>query len=122
VPTPPSPTPALGCPVCGALLYPYGYGPESHIRWHLYNGSLGDWEPDLATAEVIRRQRAVVVDVADEAPTTRLPPIGETVRRRPPVPPAVRELKGPELLRALADELDRDGLSIADLDTEGDDQ
>jgi hypothetical protein len=52
----------------------------------------------------------------DDAPTAKLPPIGETVRRRPPVPPAVRELRGPELLRALADELDRDGLSIEDLD------
>lgn len=45
----------------------------------------------------------------DDAPTVRLPPIGATVRRRPP-PPSVRELKGAELLRALAEELDREGL------------
>jgi hypothetical protein len=51
---------------------------------------------------------------ADDAPTERLPPIGSTVRRRPPVP-NVRELQGPELLRALADELDRDGYTTDDL-------
>jgi hypothetical protein len=41
----------------------------------------------------------------DDAPTAKLPPITETVRRRPPVP-HVRELKGAELLRALAAELE----------------
>lgn len=47
--------------------------------------------------------------------TRPLPPIGETVRRRPPVPAPVRELKGSALLRALADELDADGLGGEDL-------
>lgn len=52
---------------------------------------------------------------AEGPPTVRLPPITETVRRRPPVPTNVRELRGAELLRALADELDRDGLSGEEL-------
>lgn len=52
---------------------------------------------------------------AEDPPTERLPPIGETVRRRPPVPAPVRELKGSALLRALADELDADGLGGEDL-------
>jgi hypothetical protein len=44
----------------------------------------------------------------DGAPTAKLPPLGVTVRRRPPVPPpaVVEELTGPELLRALARELE----------------
>jgi hypothetical protein len=37
----------------------------------------------------------------DDAPTAKLPPITDTIRRRPPVPD-VRELKGAELLEALA--------------------
>lgn len=43
----------------------------------------------------------------DHAPTVKFPPIRETVLRRPP-PPTVRELKGAELLRALADEMEQD--------------
>jgi hypothetical protein len=86
------------CTGCGAVTTVYAAG--THRAWHELNGHRFNSAPAPG----------------DDAPTTRLPPIGETVRRRPPVPPAVRELKGPELLRALADELDRDGLSIADLD------
>jgi hypothetical protein len=41
--------------------------------------------------------------------TRPLPPIGQTVRRRPPVPGNVSELSGSALLRALADEMDRNG-------------
>jgi hypothetical protein len=59
--------------------------------------------------------RAYWTTKGDEGPATvRLPPIGETVRRRPPVPP-VQELRGSELLRALADELDRDDLGGEEL-------
>ena len=50
----------------------------------------------------------------DDAPTERIPPIRDTVRRRPPVPD-VRELRGAELLHALAEQLDRDGFSLDDL-------
>jgi hypothetical protein len=46
--------------------------------------------------------------------TRPFPPIGQTIRRRPPVP-GIRELRGSELLRVLADELDRDGLGGEDL-------
>jgi hypothetical protein len=46
---------------------------------------------------------------ASEPPTQRMAPIRDTVLRRPPAV-EVRELRGPELLRALADELDREGL------------
>lgn len=52
----------------------------------------------------------VLFDAYDVEPkTVRMPAIGKTVRRRPPVP-NVRELRGSELLRALADELDREEL------------
>jgi hypothetical protein len=51
---------------------------------------------------------------ADDAPTERIPPIRDTVRRRPPVPD-IRELRGAELLHALGDALERDGLSLDDL-------
>jgi hypothetical protein len=50
---------------------------------------------------------------ADDFPTAKLPPIRDTVLRRPP-PPAVRELTGRELLLALAEEL------RGDLDDEDD--
>lgn len=53
----------------------------------------------------------------DESPTERMAPIRETVLRRPP-PPEVRELKGAELLRALADAIaddpDVDGEDLDD--------
>jgi hypothetical protein len=94
-------------------------------EWIIANDDAGPsawWlRPDHTHELLADLDRMAATAHADEAPTQKLPPIGETVRRRPPVPPAVRELKGPELLRALADELDRDGLSIADLDTEDDD-
>jgi hypothetical protein len=56
--------------------------------------------------------------------TRPFPPIGGTVRRRPPVPPPaeVKDLQGAELLRALADEMERQGFDVADLDDDGADQ
>jgi hypothetical protein len=58
--------------------------------------------------------RAYWSTVRDEGPpTVRLPPITETVRRRPPVPD-VRELTGPELLRAIAVELEREATDLED--------
>lgn len=42
---------------------------------------------------------------ADDAPTAKLPPVRERIL--PPLP-GVRELKGAELLRALADAMDED--------------
>jgi len=44
---------------------------------------------------------------ADDFPTAKLPPIRETVLRRPPAP-VVRQLERAELLRALAAEIERD--------------
>lgn len=46
---------------------------------------------------------------ADEDPTQKLPPLRDSVFRRPPPPPAVRELTRGELLRALAEEIAADG-------------
>jgi hypothetical protein len=77
------------CTTCGAVTTRFYL--DDHKRWH----------------EEHHHRRA-----PDE--TLRLPPIGDTVRRRPPVP-GVRDLKGAELLRALADELE------ADADVDGDD-
>lgn len=44
----------------------------------------------------------------DEDPTQKLPPLRDSVFRRPP-PPQVRELTRAELLRALAEEIVADG-------------
>jgi hypothetical protein len=55
--------------------------------------------------------RAYWSPAGDGPPTVRLPPITDTVRRRPPVPD-VRELRGPELLDALADELRREAAEL----------
>jgi hypothetical protein len=90
------------CPVCGAAVAVSGPLYRRHLDWHTATGT------DYAGA-------------LEE--TMRLPPIGETVRRRPPVPPPaeVRELKGSELLRALARELDREDLEELDREDQGDD-
>lgn len=42
----------------------------------------------------------------DDAPTLQLPPMRERIL--PPLPPTVRDLKGAELLLALAEELQRE--------------
>lgn len=106
--------PPHACPICAALLLSDALW--THVDWHAKTDTLNGWTGEAAV-RVIRDNAAAVAALAvdeDDAPTLQLPPIGETVRRRPPVP-NVRELKGPELLRALADELDRDGLSVDDL-------
>lgn len=51
----------------------------------------------------------------DDAPTAKLPPITDTVRRRPPPPRALSEMKGAELLHAILDAIE------ADPDTAGED-
>jgi hypothetical protein len=92
-------TPPEPCSQCGALMG----DPARHAAWH---AAL------LAELSGVPQPAGRLDD--DDRPTAKLPPIRETVLRRPPA--AVRELKGPELLRALADELDREGLSVEDLD------
>jgi hypothetical protein len=105
MPTPPA------CPVCGAVLAAARV--DDHVDWHSATQTLDGWT--IPGALYALRQDAGDVDEHPAtAQTMRLPPIGDTVRRRPPVP-GVRELKGAELLRALADELD------ADDDVDGDD-
>lgn len=78
----------IACTMCGAVTTRFLL--NDHHQWHRENG---------------HRPVGVAAPALDE--TLRLPPIGDTVRRRPPAP-GVRELKGAELLRALADELDAD--------------
>lgn len=63
---------------------------------------------------------AALPDVED-ASTQKLPPIRETVLRRPP-PPQVRELSGAELLRALAAEIEKDLDPSVTGDEKGSDQ
>jgi hypothetical protein len=95
------------CPVCFAAVPVSGPLFRQHIAWHELNDNM-----------------PVRLPAGDDpAETMRLPPIGETVRRRPPVPPpaVVRELKGAELLRALATELDREDLEELDREDQGDD-
>ena len=85
----------LPCPVCGAVL---GLDPadvDRHLKWHASTTTLDGWTVAGATF-------ALQSGWEDDAPTAKLPPVRETVLRRPP-PPEVRDLKGAELLRALAD-------------------
>lgn len=88
------------CPVCGAAVAVTGPLYRQHIAWHEATGTGSGPQPNPAHA-------------GDDAPTQKFPPIRETVFRRPP-PPAVRELRGAELLRALADELAREGEDLDD--------
>lgn len=92
----------IPCPVCGAALQQLAARP--HITWHLATHSLNGWEPDDALGRLVFLFDAPAADDDPGAATAKLPPIRETVLRRPP-PPEVRELKGPELLRALADQI-----------------
>lgn len=93
------------CPICGAAVAITGPIYRQHIKWHdETRTNLGP-----AAAEALHYASHAADD--DDAPTVQFPPIRETVLRRPP-PPAVRELRGAELLMALAEELakaDRDG-------------
>ncbi len=110
------------CPVCGALLGPPAHGlPELHAEWHYATRTLNGWSVDGLVSQV-REQvgLAMLAAAGDDAPTAKLPPITDTVRRRPPVPPpaVVRELRGADLLRALAQQLeheDPDELAREDL-------
>jgi hypothetical protein len=94
------------CPECGALLGDVA----EHSRWHREQSEI--LVRLLRASDAARHLTAAAAD--DDRPTAKLPPIRETVLRRPPA--AVRELKGPELLRALADAMDADGLDVEDLD------
>lgn len=91
------------CPVCGAAVAVTGPLYRQHIAWHQLNDSM---------------------PADDESPTQKFPPIRETVLRRPPVPPPaeVRDLRGAELLRALARELDREDLAELDREDQADDE
>lgn len=103
----------ITCPICGASVSAEADVPLSHIGWHDSTGTLCDWTLQLAVDAMRDRQQAAGrirhgapawTLPADDAPTAKLPPVGQTVRRRPPVP-NVRELRGRELLLALAEEL-----------------
>jgi hypothetical protein len=95
------------CPVCAAAVPVTGPLYRLHIAWHEATGT------NVPPAGVGR------VTDDDDAPTVQFPPIRETVLRRPP-PPAVRELRGSELLLALAEELGKAERAGEDLDDEPD--
>lgn len=92
------------CPVCYVALIRGGQAEAmragGHIDWHAATDTLSHWTEDAAREELQR-----LLDVRANDDTVQLPPITDTVRRRPPVP-GVRELQGAALLRALAAELD----------------
>jgi hypothetical protein len=73
-----------------------------------YLWGLGATETVIVIDPAFTRQ-VLGVQVPMDDQTRPFPPIGTTVRRRPPVPPAaqIQELTGADLLRALADELER---------------
>lgn len=105
--------PPLPCPACAALVMDDDAHIEQHVTWHEGTKTLGPKHGSYATAAGLRAgfremRQAVALVAADDAPTAKLPPIGATIRRRPPVPATARELKGAELLRALADAIDDD--------------
>jgi hypothetical protein len=120
LPTPPAPAPFLACPTCGAVVLDDPAHVEQHVTWHEGTKTLGPKHGAYATAQGLRdgfetmRQASAAFAADEDAPTTRIPALRETVRRRPPVPD-VRELRGAELLHALGDALERDGLSLDDL-------
>lgn len=95
------------CPVCGAVIPERGAGLETHLGWHMATRTLADWTVPGARGRIMQNAENYVRVDEDDHPTAKLPPYRETVLRRPPVPD-VRELKGAELLRALASEIERD--------------
>lgn len=98
----------IECPVCGATVARDAV--RRHVSWHIETDTLLRWRPSEAVDQAEARAdiRATFAQLAgdqDEAPTQKFPALGgPTVFRRPP-PPPVRELRGPELLRAIAEEL-----------------
>lgn len=82
-----------------------------------YLWGLGATECVIVLDPAYTRQAVGVHPLLDDR-TRPFPPIGATVRRRPPVPPAVERLQGAELLRALADAIDAD--SVTGDETAGD--
>lgn len=122
--------PPLPCPACAALIEDNTGHIEQHVTWHEGTKTLGPKHGSYATAaglrDGFREMRAAVELVtrqADDTPTTRLPPIRETVgvRRRPPVP-VVRDLNDrAELLRAMATELAQELQELEDDTTQADD-
>lgn len=110
------------CPVCGADVKPDAVA--RHLTWHEQTRTLNRWTFDAAMERAAVRSSVPIPDPDyDDAPTQKFPPIGETLRRRPPVPPPaeVRELRGAELLRALAGALEREDLAELDREDQGDD-
>jgi hypothetical protein len=85
-----------------------------------YLWGLGATECVIVLDPAYTRQ-AVGVQPFDDR-TRPFPPIGATVRRRPPVPPAadVQELQGVELLRALADAIEADSVTRDETTGRGD--
>jgi len=104
--------PPLACPVCAALLLPGAT--STHVDWHAHTRTLDGWTKRDVARFLIDNAAAVAALAEDDRPTQKFPPLRETILRRPP-PPEVRELTGPELLRALAEEL-------AAYEAEGDDE
>lgn len=113
----------LPCPLCAALVMDDLVHIAHHVTWHEQTNTLGPktggYRYSWQLREGFDAMRKAVVTVTDDAPTQKFPPITETVLRRPP-PVPVRELRGPDLLRALAAELDRE-VSELDREDQGDD-
>lgn len=118
--------PPLPCPLCAALVL----DDEAHVTRHaVWHDEARPWSADQQpTWQALVRRFHEVRDFArladDDAPTTRLPPITDTVglRRRPP-PPTVRALNDrAELIRAMSEELARELQELEDDATEGDGQ
>lgn len=85
-----------------------------------YLWGLGATETVIVLDPAYTRQ-ALGVRASIDDQTRPFPPIGTTVRRRPPVPAAavVQELQGADLLRALADAIEADSVT-GDETTRGD--
>lgn len=104
------PSQPLPCPVCAALVLDDRAHIEQHVTWHAATKTLGPKGGSYATADGLRagfHEMRAAVQLTEDRPTERLPPLRETILRRPPAPD-VRELKGAALLRALADAIGDD--------------
>lgn len=95
-------SPPIACPVCAALLL--RDATTTHVDWHAATRTLNGWSPGQLAVQIRDNYEAVSALAGDDAPTQKFPRLSETVLRRPPAP-EVRELKGRELLLALAEEL-----------------
>lgn len=102
---PPAPLP---CPSCAALVWDHPVHIEQHAGWHWpTDEELGERVELLRQfAEARDLYRLALAENDDGPATAKLPPLGETIRRKPPVP-GTELTNGAAWLHAVAEDLTR---------------